>query len=210
MRNYLFLVFFAFSVSSSHAQVVGEFFATENYMNHEVWWSKPFADSSRFSFFSFNRFRINFENSANSQFLNYSTVNYTLGKNLGISGGGFLTQYGFAPLIALNYFYLSEKCLIGLFPGIQVQDSPNADLFAFIQFRPKVNDKIGVFIQLIASSNFNFKRHNVSEQSLRIGLDYRSFQFGYGLDLGQYTYSEGVNTSTEWIDAHGLFIRKEF
>lgn len=202
-------MFFAPIISGS-AQVVGELYASKNYINHEVWWSKSFSDSSRFSFFSFNRFRINYEHPENSQFLNYSTLNYSFGKNLGVSGGGFLTQYGFSPIVALNFFHFSETWMIGLFPGVEIKDQPNADIFAFVQFRPMLNDRVRVFSQIIASSNFSFKQHNISEQSVRLGLDYKSFQLGYGFDLGQFTLQEGLTLTTVWTDSHGIFVRREF
>lgn len=58
--------------------------------------------------------------------------------------------------------------------------------------------------------NFNFRQHNFSEQALRVGLDYKAFQFGIGLDTNQFTSEESGTRQTNWNEHIGLFIRKEF
>jgi hypothetical protein len=209
-RTGLVLIAVWMLVQNVQAQTVGEIFSTTQYINHEVWWNKPFADSSRWSYFSFTRFRVNYETQQKNEFLSYSTLNYDLGKGFGLSTGGFITKHGFSPVVAINYFFANDTWLINLFPSVELKQKPNAEIFAFVQFRPKLNDNWRLFSQLIANSNFNFIRHNFSEQNLRVGLDYRSFQFGLGADFRQLTVKEDITLSTRITNNFGIFIRKEF
>lgn len=192
------------------AQLVGELFTSKSYTAHEFWGELAFSDSSRFSFFSYNLFRISHNAGQQNSLFNYSTVNYSITENFGIAAGGFLTQEGFSPVVALNLTKVSDTWLVSFFPSVELVRKPNLDFFAFVQFRPKINDQWRVFSQIIANTNFNFRQHNFSEQALRVGLDYKTFQFGLGLDVNQFTFTENRVRQTDWSQHLGIFVRKEF
>jgi hypothetical protein len=190
------------------AQVVAEVFGGHQNAAHEVWWSKPFAEQSRFSFFSYTRFRTHYQTSAKNEFLSYSTANYEIGKGFGVAAGGFITNFGFSPVVAANYFFQNDTWLVNVFPSVEVKQNANAELFLFLQFRPKLTNKLRLFSQLIVNFNANFQYHNFSEENLRIGLDYKTFQFGLGSDFGQIRNTE-TNATLHTLN-YGLFLRKEF
>ncbi|UJP64295.1 hypothetical protein [Mongoliitalea daihaiensis] len=196
--------------TAGKAQIVGEVFSTKRYTSHEFWGELAFSDSSRFSFFSYNLFRISHNPAYPNSLFNFSTVNYSLTENFGLAAGGFVSQDGFSPIVAFNYTKISDNWLVSIFPSIEVTRNPNLDVFAFVQFRPKINDRWSLFTQVIANSNFNFRQHNFSEQAIRLGLDYKTFQFGLGMDINQFTSESSGQRQTDWNQHPGLFIRKEF
>jgi hypothetical protein len=206
----LLILFCVVAINQVNAQIVGEIFTTRKYTSQDIWWSKSLNDSTRFSFFSYNRLRIDHQNQNNNELLNYSTFNYDLGKGLGISAGQLLTNQGFSPIIALNYFYANETWLVNLFPGIEIKNNANADIFTFIQFKPKLTDKVRLFTQFIGNITFNIRQHKFSEQSLRVGLSVNTFQFGVGLDTRQVTVKELNEKHYKSNESFGLFLRKEF
>lgn len=210
-RKFIFiLTFFLGFQLTSYAQFVGEIFSSRGYTSHEFWGQLAFSDSSRFSFFSYNLFRIGHSPDFQNQLFNYSAIDYALNENFGLALGGFVTQEGFSPVAAVSFTKVTDTWLVSLFPNVELRSSPNMDIFGFIQFRPKLTDKLKLFTQVIANSNFNFRSHNFSEQAARVGLDYRTFQFGFGIDTSQFTTEESGIRQTSWSQAFGLFVRKEF
>jgi hypothetical protein len=188
------------------AQIVTEVFGTSQYAANEIWANGLFEDGSKFSFFNYTRFRINYSNQVNNQVLSYSTINYEIGKGFGLATGGFVFNNKFVPVLAANYFYQNDTWLINIFPSVELNKNANIEMFLFVQYRQKLTDKLRLFTQLIANSNFNFKKHNFSEQSLRVGLDYKKFQFGLGSDLSVIP----MPGKADFQQNLGLFIRKEF
>jgi hypothetical protein len=91
------------------------------------------------------------------------------------------------------------------------------DLFGLINYSPQFNEKWGLFSQLIIGTNLGiqkedpnqqreilniFTRHNISNQLLRVGLNYKQkFQFGVGKDFAQFGMNEGR------FDNFGIFLR---
>lgn len=209
MKKLLILVCLV-AIHQVNAQIVGEIFSTGKYTSQEIWFSKSLNDRSRFSFFSYNRLRIDHKNQDNNELLNYSTFNFDLGKGFGVSAGQLLTNQGFSPIIALNYFFANETWLINLFPSVEIKNNANADIFTFIQFKPKLNDTLRLFSQFIGSITFNIQQHKFSEQSLRVGLSVKTFQFGVGIDTRQVTITELNENQLKTTESFGLFLRKEF
>jgi len=91
------------------------------------------------------------------------------------------------------------------------------DVFGLINYSPQFNKKWGLFSQFIIGTNLGlqkeipnqkreilnvFTRHNISNQLLRIGLNYKQkFQFGVGVDLSQFGMNEGN------FENFGVFLR---
>lgn len=193
-----------------HAQIVGEIFSTGEFTTKEFWFAQAFTEKSQMSFFSFNRFRIDYQDSQLNEFLNYSAISYDLGKGFGISSGGFTTNQGFSPIVAINYLFMNKNWMVNFFPALEIRKSPNADIFVFIQFRPRINENLRLFSQIIAINNFRLSRHNFTDQNLRIGLETRGFQFGLGLEMRQVTNDQNPGLETDFSNNLGLFLRKEF
>jgi hypothetical protein len=210
MKKYIILLLGVLGLERAQAQTVGEVFVNQANTAHEIWWNKSLREQSKWSFFNYSRFRVNYQSSRKNEFLSYSTLNYEIGKGFGIAGGGFVTNFGFSPVIAANYFYQNSTWFVNIFPSVELKKQPNLELFVFLQYRPRLNEKWRIFSQLILNSNFTFQKHNFSEQNLRLGLDYQSYQFGLGSDLSQLPHQTSENSQVLFNFNYGLFLRKEF
>lgn len=188
------------------AQVVAELSANNRYTAHEIWLERFFSTDSKFSFFNYTRFRVKYQADQGSEVLSYSTLNYEIGKGFGIATGGFVFGQDFLPVFAANYTFHNDTWLVNIFPSIELRKRPNLEQFMIVQFRPKISLESRLFSQVLATSNFNLQRHNFSEVSIRLGVDYRSFQWGLGSDL---SISPQAGTSNVQKNL-GVFIRKEF
>ncbi len=138
---------------------------------------------------------------------------------MGISVGGGFDGIQFNPTVGLSLGYLNKKgdFSISAFPMVQLAKPLALDFFALINYSPQFTKKWGLFTQLIAGTNLGLKkeypdqqrevlniftRHNISNQLLRIGLNYKQkFQFGLGTDLAQFGMNEGRLVNL------GLFLR---
>ena len=212
MKKIIALLLFTLAGATSIAQNVAEVFVNDKNVSHEIWLSGAFQDSSRLSIFNYTRFRVDYESTTANEFLSYSTINYEIVKGFGIATGGFILNSGFVPVIAFNYFYQNETWLVNIFPSVELVEDPNKEVFLFLQYRPRLNDRLRLFSQLVYNANFTLERHNFSEQNLRLGLEYRSLQFGIGGDVTQVPFEmpETSRVNTDWNFNFGLFLRKEF
>jgi hypothetical protein len=146
-------------------------------------------------------------------------LTYQFNNWLGISVGGSFDGVQFIPTLGLSLGYFNKKgdFSITAFPTIQLAKPMALDLFALINYSPQFNKKWGVFTQLIIGTNLGiqkeapnqkreilniFTRHNISNQLLRVGLNYKQkFQFGIGADFAQFGTNEGR------FDNFGIFLR---
>ena len=128
-----------------------------------------------------------------------------------MAAGGYITDDGFSPVVGESYFYQNEKWLVNTFSSAELISSPNIELFFF--FRPRISNQVKLFLQLIINSNFDFQQHNFSQQNLRVGLDYKSIQFGLGGDFYQEQVSGSVapeTSNTKFNLNIGVFYGKNF
>lgn len=204
------VICFLITIILSHAQTVVDMFGGLSFAKNEIWLDKPITDSSKFEFFGYSSYKINYNNQALNNFFYYATLSYEIGKGFGIATGGYTSTEGFLPILALNYCYESKNWFIDLFPSIEIRKKPNAEMFAIIQFRPKINNNVRLFSQMIANCSFNNKQFFYFEQNLRFGIDVQNFQFGLGVNLTQIPVNDS-NLSKLTLENHiGLFLRKEF
>ena len=194
-------------------QNLAEVFANDENISHEIWLDESLGESTRFSFFNFTRFRVDYTSDSQNEILSYSTVSYRFGRGLSLAGGGFITNQGFTPVVAASYFFQNDVWMVNLFPSVEIVEDPNMEVFFTFQFRPRINNKLRFFSRLMLNSNFDFQQHNFSEQNLRVGLDYKSFQFGLGGDFTQIPVFDSTDSNvvnTDFNMNFGVFLRKEF
>ena len=213
MKYLILIIALLVCKTQASGQNVGEIFVNNENVSHEIWLNELFTDSSKVSIFNYTRFKVSYQDNELNEFISYSTLNYSIHKGFGIAGGGYVTAEGFAPVVALSYFYQDNIWLVNIFPTYVFANQEAMEVFLFLQYKPRLSDNLRFFSQLIVNSNFNFKRHNFSEQNLRVGLEYRSFQFGIGSDFTQSNspiteFEEGVQTN--FNQSIGIFLRKEF
>lgn len=194
---------------NSYSQIAFELFSSRKYASQEVFWEKSFSDSSKWSIFNYARFQVDYASQANNEFFSYNTINYLLTNHLAGSIGGFISQDGFVPVLALNYFKVKENWNFSIFPSIELQAHPFYEIFFFTQFRPKLNEKWRLFSQVIGSSNFNFSQHRFSELLLRLGVQHKFLQFGLGSNARLFRVIENNVPRQLFENNLGIFLRTE-
>jgi hypothetical protein len=209
MKKILICIAVALSGKITRAQIIAEVFGAKDQSIIESWWNQPLGDSSKFSFFNYTRWSVAYATPRQTQFMNYATLNYDLGRGWSLAGGGFAGNEGFLPVLGFNYFFVNDTWLVNAFPGVVIKSKPDVELFFFAQFRPKLGKKTKLFSQVVANSNFNFRKHNFSEQAIRVGMDTRGFQWGLGVNTVQMPGFSAKDKMTLQVSP-GFFIRREF
>lgn len=180
---------------------------------------KDLDSVGRWNIFSQGLYGVNYKDSSLNSISIDNQLTYQFNNWLGISAGGSFDGLQFNPSLGLSLSYINKKgdFVITAFPTIQFAKPRALDLFALINYSPQFNKKWGLFSQLIAGTNLGlqkdypnqkrevlniFTRHNISNQLLRVGLNYKQkFQFGIGADFAQFGMNEGT------FENFGVFLR---
>lgn len=203
----------------SFAQMPFEVMAGNKQTLYYAYIQRDLDSVGRWNIFSQSLFAINYKNSTQNAISVEGQLTYQFNSWLGLSLGGGFDGQQFNPTLGLSLSYLNKKgdFSISAFPMVQLAKPIALDFFALINYSPQFNKKWGLFSQLIAGTNLDlqkeypnqkrevlniFTRHNISNQLLRIGLNYKQkFQFGLGTDFAQFGMNEGA------FENFGVFLR---
>lgn len=168
--------------------------------------SRPFSKDSKFRVLSISSFEAHRENQQNNSSVMITDVNYSILK--GLSGGIGLTYNsisGLSPTAGFGYNKNGKRYSIVVAPAVIFSGNTSIRLIANLIYKPQLTDNLNLYL---ASSNlltYGFGGDHVrSYQKLRVGLDYKTFQFGVGVNFDQF----GVNKISD--RRLGGFVRKEF
>ncbi|MFN8333536.1 MAG: hypothetical protein U0U09_00325 [Cyclobacteriaceae bacterium] len=172
------------------------------------------------------------EEGKNSRFLFFSrarsTVDYRITKTENLPTFGFTEAFsynhpglkGFAPVAVVQifnagvypkagvqYFHASKNFTLFTWVVCETLRDPDWDGFLLLRFTPAITEKIHLFTQLESvntvpsdrDANFNFI------QRMRLGLGFKTFQFGAGAD-----FTEAGNEVFVNVFNVGGFLRYEF
>lgn len=205
MKRALVLVLGGLLSQAAPAQIPTEVFVGHRKAQYELFWSRSIDSAGRFSVFTYNRLALDHRNRNAYEFMLYSVGQYNLSNAVGVAVGGYAYNGGVMPVAALSLTRQGRDWFVNLFPTVELRRDPNYELFGFANYTPRLGGKTRLFSQVIANTNFNFRRHNLSLQQLRLGLWRGGVQFGAGLDLTTLTPSDQRRLSTNV----GVFLRKE-
>lgn len=168
---------------------------------------KPLDKKHRFDFFSISYFD-NYYDDENKPFnegLIQTYVAYNVIKGVGFGLGGTYNSFGGVSANLVGQFVnAGPNHLIVFFATVYLEENPQFEAFTQLQYRFRLAEDWRLFTQLMALTNWvELENHNRSFQQLRIGLDYRNYQFGLSADLDQYT------PLPESKGQIGLFVRAE-
>lgn len=219
MKKYFLVAIFIMAIQHTFAQIPFEVMVGNKQTLYFAYMQKDLDSIGRWNIFSQGLYGVNYkDNSLNSISID-NQVTYQFNNWLGVSAGGSFDGLQFNPSLGLSLSYINKKgdFIITAFPTIQLAKPMAMDLFALIIYSPQFNKKWGLFSQLIIGTNLGlqkenpsqkkeilnvFTRHNISNQLLRVGLNYKQkFQFGIGADFAQFGMNEG-NFSN-----FGIFLR---
>ncbi len=219
MKKRILTAIFLLAAQYTFAQIPFEVMVGNKQTLYFAYIQKDLDSVGRWNIFSQGLYGVNYKNSSLNSISIDNQLTYQLNNWLGISTGGSFDGVQFIPSLGLSLGYLNKKgdFFITAFPTIQLVKPISLDLFGLINYSPQFNEKWGLFSQLIIGTNLGiqkedpnqqreilniFTRHNISNQLLRIGLNYKQkFQFGVGADFAQFGMNEGR------FDNFGIFLR---
>lgn len=150
---------------------------------------KNFA-KSKFGIFSLTTLEGDYKNvdKSNNEVFSNVQFHYDFYKGLKVtSGATFSSAKGFAPIAGLEYVYNNPKITLVINPTINLTKESSLASYAHIEYVPK-NDKLnfyarlqGLYVQSLADN-----AHERSSAVLRIGITYKGFATGLGLNQDYY------------------------
>jgi hypothetical protein len=215
MKQTVSILIIFFACKTLPAQIIyGEAFGGHKKAQHEILISKPIDSLGIVSFFNLTYFTVDYSDRRKIDPFIYTVATLNFNQFIGIASGGYMTNQGFTPIAALSFQYFNEKgdLYLNVFPTIELTQNPNYEMFGLLVYNPLLTKKLKLFSQLTFSSNFNFEQHNFSFQQIRLGLDYKGFQYGLGCDTQIPTFTNPQNNKleTNFYPNAGLFVRKTF
>lgn len=215
MKQFFIILILTLASQTLQAQIIyGEVFGGHKKAQNEILISKPIDSLGIVSFFNLTYFTVDYKDRRRVDPFIYSVATLNFNQYIGIATGGYMTNQGFVPIAAISFQYFNEKgdLYLNVFPTIELTAKPNYEMFGLLVYNPTIAKKLKFFSQLTFSTNFNFKQHNFSFQQIRLGLDWRGFQFGIGCDTQIPTFRNPVSNKfeTTFNPNAGLFLRKTF
>lgn len=204
----LFLIFsFFHSVVAQQGDIPVEVLAGHRAVTHQMYMTKYLSTSSKFGYFGYLRYEAPYSKRENSDFTGQSLFFYDVAKGVSLGGGGYVTNEGFIPQIAIAYTRNVGDLSFAAFGSFEPVRSPNSELFLLMTYMPPLNKQgsLKLFAQFIGSYNFNYKnnlRYNFATQYLRLGLSRKGWQFGLAADLTQVNNIGSLPSNT------GIFLRR--
>ena len=219
MKAQLLTVILIMTIRHAYAQIPFEVMAGNKQTLYFAYVQKDIDSIGRWNIFSQGLYAVNYKNNAFNSISIDNQLTYQFTNWLGLSAGGSFDGVKFNPTLGLSLSYINNKgdFAITAFPTVQLTKPLTLDVFGLINYTPQFNKKWGLFSQFILGTNLGlqkedpnqkreilniFTRHNISNQLLRIGLNYKQrFQFGLGADFAQFGMNEGKFSN------YGIFLR---
>jgi hypothetical protein len=219
MKNYVLIAIFMMATRYTFAQIPFEVMVGNKQTLYLTYIQKDLDSLGRWNIFSQGFYAVNYKDPSLNSISIDNQLTFQFNNWLGISAGGSFDGLQFIPSLGLSFSYLNKKgdFSISAFPMVQLAKPIALDLFALVNYSPQFTKKWGLFSQFIMGTNLGlqkeypnqqkeimniFTRHNISNQLLRIGLNYKQkFQFGVGADFAQFGMNEGT------FKNFGVFLR---
>lgn len=219
MKKSILIAILIMVTQYTFAQIPFEVMVGNKQTQYFAYIQKDLDSLGRWNIFSQGLYAVNHKDSSLNSISIDNQLTYQFNNWLGISAGGSFDGLQFIPSLGLSFSYLNKKgdFSINAFPMIQLYKPIALDFFTLINYSPQFTKKWGMFSQLIAGTNLGlqkenpkekrailnvFTRHNISNQLLRIGVNYnQKIQFGLGTDFAQFGMNEGR------FENFGLFLR---
>jgi hypothetical protein len=167
--------------------------------------NKNLPESKRFSFFSVTNFESDYSQNSNSlDFINNSQISFEIYKGFGISSGGNINKVtGLSPTLGLQYVFANPKWLFVVTPNLIFTKGNTTSFLSILEYKPKLTDQLKVYSRVQGLYNHNIKSsaHERSYLQLRIGLEYKKYQFGLASNLDYF------GPSRSFKENYGVFIR---
>jgi len=202
--------------SQANAQIPFEIFVGSKKTTIDIMFFKFFknnqGEKTRWLFFNRNRANVDYrmtETNYLPQFGFTEAISYNHEKLNGIAPVlvGQVLSREVSTKIGVQNAIITKKLTIFTWLVCETLEKPVLDYFLLLRYTPELSDNINLFTQIESVNTFpTFRTENFSfSQRLRLGIQFKSYQFGAGADFNQ----TGNNTFTKIYNAGGFF-RHEF
>ncbi len=195
------LLFF-FSAKSQSIEIM----PGNNFVFTDLQFFKPLDKKFRTTIFSRTRARLTYDDDENGvNFFSGAYLNYTTKTGFGGTLIGRMNNFGSDMDLGIHYYRKIKSFSIYALPSISLSQKNTYSWFSIVKYRPTLNDQWKMYTSVELFSVFNKSDHVISTQRVRIGLEYRSYQFGLAMNISEFGDDLIVTN-----DNYGVFIRKEF
>jgi len=202
--------------STAFGQIPVELFAGNEKSTIDIMFFKFFKNkhgqNSEFLFFNRNRASVDYRMTSDRYLPSFGFTEAISYNNIKFKGFApvaviqFLNS-GITPKAGIQYAKITGNMTLFSWYVSEMKNTPKTDFFVLLRYTDKLTDKTQFFSQIESLNvlpvnsmdNLNFI------QRFRLGLKFKSFQTGLGLDMSEYGRKTFVNTSN-----FGVFIRNEF
>lgn len=197
--------------SAQSQEVRAELFFGNKNPALEVFFIEPFKKKSAFLFISRNNFSIpDYKTDSNSrtQFMTLNVVSYQFrntGLSIAVEGRGE-SENSFEGRVGFQFLKANEKHLIYSLLTTKFGSKADARWLTIGQFTPEIKNSLKFFSRAEWTTAFFYSGdHHYSQGVLKIGLEYKSWQFGPGAEW-VWKEKDFINEESNY----GVFLTKKF
>lgn len=170
--------------------------------------NKKFAPQSRFGVLTTSFTAADYANDkTKNESMNVALFNFELVKGFGlVSGAAVNSHWGFRPFAGAQLHYANPRLVTMLIPGIYLTESHNIETVGFVEYRPSISKGWSLYSRLegLYNADMDAKKHDRSYMYARLGLNRKSFSFGFGMNQDWYGPFKHKREN------FGLFVRNMF
>lgn len=169
----------------------------------DLQWLKPFDQKYRQSLFSRTRMTVDYDNQAN--IFSGAYLNFTSKPGIGGSLVGKVSQAtGAGADAGIHFFKAKPAWTLFALASLGLKKELEYSWFSILRFTPKIKRGWKGYTSLELFHLFNKNGHSFSVERLRLGVDWRGYQFGLAGNFQQ------IGTDFTAADNLGGFLRKSF
>ena len=183
-----------------------EVFGGNNYLQTNIVVAKPLFKDSKFGLLNVSGFDAYYDDKNFNGSVMVTEINYSIINGIGIGAGAtYNSVSGLAPTLGASYNNFGKRHAITLAPAVSLSTNTSFRVILNVAYKPKLTELLNLYLSSNNLLTYRFDGDHIRGfQKLRLGLDYKSFQFGFGLNFDQFG---AMKISSSNI---GGFIRKEF
>ncbi len=198
---FVFTLFLSLQINAQNFEVM----PGNNFVFTDVQFFKSFDKKYQTTLFSRTRARITYDDEKGVDFFSGAYLNYTTKSGIGGSVIGRINNIGFDLDVGIHFYKQKKNFSIFVLPSVSLTSRGVYSWFSIFRFRPQLNEYWKWYTSLELFSAFDKSTHVASTQRIRIGLDFKTFQFGLAMNVTKFGEKwKKVN------DNYGVFLRKEF
>lgn len=151
---------------------------------------KPFTQKSRFSILSVTEAANNYSNNIQDfDLVDITQINYDLYRGFGpILGINTNNAVGFYPDAGVQYVLSRPTISVIVAPDIGLTTGHNIESIAIVEYKPHIKNKFSLYtrVQGFYSYSIDYRFHERSFFTARLGATYDRFTYGAGANLDWY------------------------